>query len=230
MTLKRIFIAFLFIIAASHIFSFAFIKDISDWEKDIKRLNCVESLEVEKLYPNDDESVEYNMKIYLTENRYIQISCFAPYINKNNNFYIDRIGDLVPVVWGYSSKSGNLKPKSYNYKLGFYFFRFKYLCRFGNFKSLIDLIKYYDEALKIINDFPNYNIAEKDYYIDEYVGIGEKPFFELWNIYLSPYIYSNYDEKSKTWEEYKLYKMTVENYNDYIISRGLENLILEENP
>ena len=186
-------------------------------------------MEIEKLYPNDYESVEYNMKIYLKENRYIQISCFTPYIekNKNNNFYIDRIGNLVPVVWGYSSKSGNLKPKSYNYKLGFYFFRFKYLCRFGNFKSLIDLIKYYDEALKIINDFPSYNIAEKDYYIDEYVEIGEKPFFELWNIYLSPYIYSNYDEKSKTWEEYKLYKMTVENYNDYIISRDLENLILD---
>lgn len=224
--LKKNIILLFFLFSTSLIFSFS---DISKWEKEIKRLDCVESLEIEKLYPNDDESVEYNMKIYLKENRYIQISCFTPYIekNKNNNFYIDRIGNLVPVVWGYSSKSGNLKPKSYNYKLGFYFFRFKYLCRFGNFKSLIDLIKYYDEALKIINDFPSYNIAEKDYYIDEYVEIGEKPFFELWNIYLSPYIYSNYDEKSKTWEEYKLYKMTVENYNDYIISRDLENLILD---
>ena len=224
--LKKNIILLFFLFSTSLIFSFS---DISKWEKEIKRLDCVESLEIEKLYPNDDESVEYNMKIYLKENRYIQISCFTPYIekNKNNNFYIDRIGNLVPVVWGYSRKSGNLKPKSYNYKLGFYFFRFKYLCRFGNFKSLIDLIKYYDEALKIINDFPSYNIAEKDYYIDEYVEIGEKPFFELWNIYLSPYIYSNYDEKSKTWEEYKLYKMTVENYNDYIISRDLENLILD---
>ena len=224
--LKKNIILLFFLFSTSLIFSFS---DISKWKKEIKRLDCVESLEIEKIYPNDDESVEYNMKIYLKENRYIQISCFTPYIekNKNNNFYIDRIGNLVPVVWGDSSKSGNLKPKSYNYKLGFYFFRFKYLCRFGNFKSLIDLIKYYDEALKIINDFPSYNIAEKDYYIDEYVEIGEKPFFELWNIYLSPYIYSNYDEKSKTWEEYKLYKMTVENYNDYIISRDLENLILD---
>ena len=32
MTLKRIFIIFLFIITASHVFSFAFIKDMSDWE------------------------------------------------------------------------------------------------------------------------------------------------------------------------------------------------------
>ena len=221
MILKRICITFLFMIMVSHVFSFAFIKDISDWEKEIKRLDCVEFLEIEKQYPNNDESFDYDMKIFLTDNRFLQIKYFNPYQRKkNSNFIIARIGDIVPITWGYDS-----------YSLSFHRFEFKYLQSFfESTKSLIDLLKQYDEIFAFIKNLPAFNVNFPYELVDNPSVSNEKPILKSWNDYPSQYIYSNYNTKWNYWEEFKLYQMPVKEYNDYVIAIDREWLCIEEKP
>ena len=77
------------LISSSFIFSLPLFPDISDWEKEIKRLDCVESLEIEKQYPNYDESVDYDMKIFLTDNRFLQIKYFNPH--KRRKEFVEKL-------------------------------------------------------------------------------------------------------------------------------------------
>lgn len=234
MPLKRIFIAFLFIITASHVFSFAFIKDMSDWEKEIKRLDCVESLEYELSDPYNDDSWMYNLKIHLTENRYLQIKYFNPYREnrRSGEFYIVRIGDIVPVAWVYKITETYHKTKAPEHDLYFSCFDFSCLnsCIKGK-KGIIDLIKNYDRYLMMFNQFPCYSeIFSKDAIID--IDDGDDSTALIWNKYSSPYIYKNQHKNDYFgyWEDYKFYIMTVQEYNNYNISRGWNRNVLEENP
>ena len=238
MTLKRIFIAFLFIITASHVFSFISIWNISDWEKKIKSLDCVESLEIEKASPEDKEDTLYHIKIYLTGNRFLQIRYFNPYIEDQypGEFYVERIGDIVPVLWGYSCNRVSINDNDgYGYHLGFDRFRFDYLCYSMKKKNgILDLVKNYDEFLNIISNLPDYlrEFSEENVLN---VMLGKKPEFASWNKYDSPYIYSKYDKKRKFWKEYKFYKFTVEEFNSFVALHDWKWIrwewdILEENP
>lgn len=238
MTLKRIFIAFLFIIMASHVFSFISIRNISDWEKKIKELDCVESLEIEKDVPNDNEDNYYHIKVYLTENRFLQIKYFNPYLENldSGQFYVERIGNIVPVLWGYTCNRISINDNDgYGYHLGFDRFRFDYLCYSMKKKyGVIDLIKNYDEFLKILSDIPSYlsEFPEENVFN---VMKGNKPEFVSWKKYHSPYIYSKYDKKRKFWEEYKILKMTVEEFNSFVPVHDWKWVrwkwtVLEENP
>lgn len=234
MTLKRIFIAFLFIITASHVFSFAFIKDMSDWEKDIKRLDCVESLEYELSEPYDDDSLVYNLKIHLTENRYLQIKFFHPFKEHRrlSEFYIERIGDIVPVAWVYKITETYYMTKAPEHDLYFSCFYLSYLNSYiKGKKGIIDLIKNYDRYLMMFNQFPSYSeIFSEDSIID--IDDGDDSTALIWNKYSSPYIYENHHKNNyyEYWEDYKFYKMTVQEYNNYNISRGWNRNVLEENP
>ena len=58
---------------------------------------------------------------------------------------------------------------------------------------------------------------------------------ESWKKYHSPYIYSKYDKKRKFWEEYKIFKMTVEGFNSFVTVHDWKWVrwkwnVLEENP
>lgn len=212
---------------------FAFIKDINDWEKEILRLSCVESVESERLDPDDDDFL-YKMKIHLTENRYLQVSYFRPFASRGyqDDFYIDRIGDLVPVMWGY-------EPISNGYILNYRSLRFKHISSFFvKKKNLIDVIKAYDEIYLFISKLPDYDINLPEETIEWDFENTQKPEFKAWEENKSPYVYSNFHDKTiydKYWEEYKIYKMTVKDYNVYAALRN-ENYkyvkweIFEENP
>lgn len=243
MPLKRIFIAFLFIITASHVFSFPFIMDISDWEKRIKALDCVESVEYELSAPYDDDCHEYNMKIYLTGNRYLQIRYFEPYYTERHypsTFHIVRIGNIVPIALYYRIEETLYKIEKTKYDLYFKSFSFNYLYPYiegkKGKKGIIDLIKNYDKYLDMLNQLPSYSeIFPKDEVID--IDDGDNSASEIWNKYSSPYIHKDHykNEYWEYWEEYKIYKMTVEEYN-YYASLCNKNYkywqmeIFEENP
>lgn len=222
---KCFLIVLLFVFAISGIFCFG-IKNMSDWEKEIKKLDSVESVEIEKLYPNDDESDEYNLKIFLTGDRYLQLSFFNPYRENNRagEFYVERIGNIVPIAWGYDF-----------YILDMHILKLRYITFFNkSTKTIIDLLNDYDKVFEFVQNLP---VFDKDFH-EEFVDNSfkqlknKKPVFEFWNNALSPYIYSNYIQNKyyQYWEEYKLFKMTVKEYNDYVLSRGWEWRILEENP
>ena len=219
--LKNYIALIIFLISSSFIFSLPLFPDISDWEKEIKRLDCVEFLEIEKQYPNNDESFDYDMKIFLTDNRFLQIKYFNPYQRKkNSNFIIARIGDIVPITWGYDS-----------YSLSFHRFEFKYLQSFfESTKSLIDLLKQYDEIFAFIKNLPAFNVNFPYELVDNPSVSNEKPILKSWNDYPSQYIYSNYNTKWNYWEEFKLYQMPVKEYNDYVIAIDREWLCIEEKP
>lgn len=238
MTLKRIFVAFLFIIMASHVFSFPFIMDISDWEKRIKALDCVESVEYELSAPYDDDCDEYDMKIYLTGSRYIQIRYFEPYYTEKHHpgtFRIVRIGNIVPIALYYRIEETLYKIEKTKYDLYFKNFSFKFLYPYiegkKGKKGIIDLIKNYDKYLDMLNQLPSYSeIFPKDAIID--IDDGDDSTALIWNKYSSPYIYENHHKNNyyEYWEDYKFYKMTVQEYNNYNISRGWNRNVLEENP
>ena len=62
-----------------------------------------------------------------------------------------------------------------------------------------------------------------------------KPRFESWKNYSSPFVYSNYNKRRKIWKEKKLFKMTVEEFNAYVSSHDWKWIrwkweYLEENP
>lgn len=201
------------------------IKDMDDWEKEINSLKCVESVEVEKIYPDDDESTEYNLKIFLTEGRYLQIMYFTPYCSGGNQFCIERIGNIIPAAWGYWPYGES------SYELDYDFFRFKYLAFFNKKqKGIISLINNYDEIFDFINTFPCYPLEYPYEIVERTADKKEKPVSASWEKYPSPYIYTKYNKLRERWEEFKLYKMTVEEYNDYMISRGWESRVIEENP
>lgn len=212
---KRILIVTLLIFAANCLFCIG-IKNMSDWEKEIKKLDSVESVEIEKLYPNDDESDEYNLKIFLTGDRYLQLSFFNPYRENNRagEFYVERIGNIVPIAWGYDF-----------YILDMHILKLRYITFFNkSTKTIIDLLNDYDKVFEFVQNLP---VFDKDFH-EEFVDNSfkqlknKKPVFEFWNNALSPYIYSNYIQNKyyQYWEEYKLFKMTVKEYNDYVLSRG----------
>ena len=214
---KRILIALLIIFVTKCIFCIG-IKDMSDWEKEILMLPCVESVESERLDPDDDDFL-YKMKIHLTENRYLQVSYFRPFASRGyqDDFYLDRIGDLVPVMWGY-------EPISNGYILNYHSLRFKHISSYFNQKkNLIDVIKAYDEIYSFISKLPYYDINFPEEIIEWDTENTQKPEFKAWEENKNPYVYSNFHSKTKyrkSWQEYKIYKMTVEDYNEYVLSRG----------
>lgn len=232
--LKRFFIFFLFLITTSFVFCGPFIKDMDDWEKEIKSLKCVESVEYELSDPYDDDSWVYNLKIHLTENRYLQIRFFHPYKEHrwNGEFYIERIGDIVPVAWVYKITETYHKVKAPEHDLYFSCFYFNYIDSYiKGKKGIIDLIKKYDRYLMLFNQFPSYSeVFSKDAIIDIYDGDDSTSL--IWNKYSSPYIHKNHHKNDYFgyWEDYKFYKMTVQEYNNYNISRGWESRVLKENP
>ena len=219
--LKKYIALISFLISSSFIFSLPLFPDISDWEKEIKRLDCVESLEIEKQYPNYDESVDYDMKIFLTDNRFLQIKYFNPHKRKKNgNFIIARIGDIVPITWGYDS-----------YSLSFHRFEFKYLHPFfKSTNSIIDLLEQYDEIFTFIKNLPDFNVNFPYELVDNSSEPNGKPVLKSWNDYPSQFVYSNYNKKWNYWEEFKLYQMPVKKYNDFVIAIDREWLCIEENP
>ena len=207
---------------------FAFIKDINDWEQEILKLPCVESVESERLDPDDDDFL-YKVKIRMTENRYLQVSYFEPFAPRGyqDDFYLDRIGDLVPVMWGYG-------PSSKGYNLDYRSLRFKHISSyFDKKKNLIDVIKAYDEIYSFISKLPDYDINLPEETIEWNKENTQKPEFKSWDESNSPYVYSNFHNKTKYrkyWEEYKIYKMTVEDFNEYVLSRGWNFHVLDINP
>lgn len=236
---KQVFITFLFISMTSYAFSFPFLMDISKWEKEIKRLDCVESVESELSNPYDTDCLEYNMKIHLTENRYLQIRYFCPYSEKSSpgEFDIVRIGNLVPIALFYEIEETLFKIEKTKHDLYFGSFRFNFLDPYmEGKKDIINLIKNYDKYLEGLNRLPDYSeIFPKDEVID--INDGDSSASEIWNKYSSPYIHKNHlkTDYFEYWQEYKMYKMTVEAYNNYAALRN-ENYkyvkweIFEENP
>lgn len=236
---KQVFITFLFIITVSHAFSFPFIKDISKWAKQIKALDCVESIEYEHSDPYDDDSWLYNLKIHLTEDRYLEIRYFNPYGAKRRpgEFDIIRIGNLVPIALFYEIEETLFKIEKTKHDLYFGSFRFNFLDPYmEGKKDIINLIKNYDKYLEELNRLPDYSeIFPKDEVID--INDGDSSASEIWNKYSSPYIHKNHlkTDYFEYWQEYKMYKMTVEEYNNYAVLRN-ENYkyvkweIFEENP
>ena len=229
---KRILIVTLLIFAAKCIFCIG-IKDMSDWEKEIKRLDYVESVEYELSNPYDDDCYEYNMKIRLTKNRCLEIRYFIPYGAKRRpgEFHIVRIGNIVPVALYYEIEETLFKIEKTKYDLYFKSFSFNYLNSYiEGEKGIIDLIKNYDKYFVELNQLPDYS---ENFSKDEVIDIngGDSSASEIWNKYSSPYIHKIHykDEYHENWREYKMYKMTVEEYNNYNLSTGWENRVLEEN-
>lgn len=196
---KSFFIALLFIFAVSGTFCFGRTKNMSYWEKEIKKLDCVESLEIE-IPDHFDDCWTYNLKIYLKNDKYIYIENFDPYEKKfSGDFYIERIGNIVPITWGYDF-----------YSLRFHSFKFKYIYQFfSDVNSIIDLLEQYDELALFIQKLPDFNVNLPYELVENNSIPEEKPVLKSWNNFESTYMYSNYNKKWNYWEEYKLYKMTV---------------------
>ncbi len=215
---KRILIILLLIFATCCIFNFTFIKDMNYWEKKIKKLDFVESLNIE-IPDHFDDCWTYNLKIYLNNEKCIYIENFNPYEKKfPGDFYIERIGNIVPITWGYDFHS-----------LNFHSFKFKYIYQFFNdINSIVDLLKQYDEILMFIQNLPTYNIHFPYELVNNSSPADKKPVLNSWNNYSSPYIYSNYNKKWKYWEEYKLFQMPIKEYNEYMISIDKKWLCIDE--